>query len=527
MALWWEEWWKSEPDPTPSDVSGRSGLPRLALAVATFAGFAASTYAIPALEDFRPWVPEEPFPLIRLLTFEDLWQSDSPEMRAVPGEVAREPQGEEAREALSRSLGHALAANLGEEAGVPMPSGAPSEVRPSRTPRIASEELEGLVREIEDPSGRALDPFYEALRRTAEGQPGALTRIAHFGDSTIAADDITYTLRRRLQARFGDGGHGFVLLAKGTMPYRHRDVVAFGEGWRVFQVIHGALKNGRYGLGGVSFLSSGGAVTRVATVDSGPVGTAVSRFVLFYLAHPKGGRIEWRLDSGPPQILSTREPSPVDRTFVIEAPDGPHALSLRALGPGEVHAYGVVLERDGPGVVYDSLGMVGARASRLLNADSAHFAEQIRLRDPDLIILQFGGNEAGDRHMKMSWYERNLTEVVRHVRAGKPEAACLLMAPLDQGEVGPRGRIRTIPILHGIVEVQRRVAQAEGCAFFDTFQAMGGEGAMGRWYRANPRLGWGDFRHATPAGYEVIGNFFYKALLKGFQRYLEQRERSG
>lgn len=50
----------------------------------------------------------------------------------------------------------------------------------------------------------------------------------------------------------------------------------------------------------------------------------------FYLAHPRGGRIEWRLDSEPPQALSTREPSTVDRTFVIAAPDGPHALSLRA-----------------------------------------------------------------------------------------------------------------------------------------------------------------------------------------------------
>lgn len=525
MALWWEEWWKSEPEPAPGQGRGRSGLPRLALAFATFAGIAATTYAVPALESFRPWVPGEPVPLVRLVTFEEPEEGTPPPGPAGPGDTTPEPTGERAREALTRSLGPDLAANLGEEAGVPLPSpAAPAdEASATRSPkavRIAPEELEGLVRAIEDPSGRAMDAFYAALLRTAQERPGALTRISHFGDSTIAADDITHTLRRRLQTRFGDGGHGFALLAKGTMPYRHRDVVLSGDGWRVFQAIHGALRNGRYGFGGVSFLSSGGAVTRVATVEQGPVGTSVSRFILFYLAHPKGGLIEWRLDSDPKQVLSTREPTAADRTFVIEAPDGPHVLSLRVSGGGEVRAYGVVLERNGPGVVYDSIGMVGARAARLLNADPAHFADQVRLRDPDLIVLQFGGNEAGDRHMNLSWYERNLTEVVRHVRAGKPAASCLLMAPLDQGEVGPRGRVRTIPILHGIVEVQRRVAAAEGCAFFDTFQAMGGEGAMGRWFRASPRLGWGDFRHATPAGYEVIGNVFYKALLKGFQDYL-------
>ncbi len=523
--MWWEDWWRSEPEPATGDGRPRSGLPRLAVALATFAGLAATTYAIPALEPFRPWVPGEPIPLIRLATLAEPTDEFSP---VDPAQAVPELTGDLAREALTRSLGPQIAANLGEEAGVEQPS--PSSRLPQSSDaalsvgvEIAPEELEGLVREIEDPTGRAMETFYAALLRVAEGRPKALARISHFGDSTIAADDITSTLRRRLQARFGDGGHGFVLLAKGTMPYRHRDVTMTGDGWRVFQVIHGALRNRRYGLGGAAFLSSGGAWTRVATVDKGPVGTAVSRFILFYLAHPRGGSIEWRLDSERPRTLSTRESSPTDRAFPIEVEDGPHSLSLRAVGPGEVHAYGVVLEREGPGVVYDSLGMVGARAARLLNADPDHFAEQVRLRDPDLIILQFGGNEAGDRHMSLSWYERNLTDVVRHVRAGKPNASCLLMAPLDQGEVGPRGRVRTIPILHGIVEVQRRVAAAQGCAFFDTFQAMGGEGAMGRWYRSTPRLGWGDFRHASPAGYEVIGNLFYKALLKGFHDYLSRR----
>ena len=54
---------------------------------------------------------------------------------------------------------------------------------------------------------------------------------------------------------------------------------------------------------------------------------------------------------------------------------------------------------------------------------------------------------------------------------------------------------------------------------------MGGEGAMGRWFRQEPRLSGGDFRHATPAGYRVIGEMFYRALLMGFRRYEHDRER--
>ena len=47
---------------------------------------------------------------------------------------------------------------------------------------------------------------------------------------------------------------------------------------------------------------------------------------------------------------------------------------------------------------------------------------------------------------------------------------------------------------------------------------MGGEGAMRRWQKIG--LGGSDFRHATPRGYEAIGNMFYKALLQAFHAHL-------
>jgi lysophospholipase L1-like esterase len=74
-----------------------------------------------------------------------------------------------------------------------------------------------------------------------------------------------------------------------------------------------------------------------------------------------------------------------------------------------------------------------------------------------------------------------------------------------------------------IAEAQRRVAAKKGCAFFDAFSAMGGEGAMAEWLKARPRLATSDLRHATPAGYDLIGNLYYKALLKAFADYLTGR----
>jgi hypothetical protein len=112
------------------------------------------------------------------------------------------------------------------------------------------------------------------------------------------------------------------------------------------------------------------------------------------------------------------------------------------------------------------------------------------------------------------------------MRQGREDLGCLVFAPLDQAR-RHRGRIRTLPTIPLIVAAQRRAAFDSGCAFYDTWQAMGGQDAMRRWYKARPRLAMGDFRHATPAGYEIIGNMFYKALLAGFADYLSGSVDSG
>jgi lysophospholipase L1-like esterase len=142
-------------------------------------------------------------------------------------------------------------------------------------------------------------------------------------------------------------------------------------------------------------------------------------------------------------------------------------------------------------------------------------------RDLDLLVLGFGGNEADDplRPIELH-YEEEFVRVIRTMRAGRRDMSCLIFAPLDQAARDERGNVTTMRTIPTIVEAQRNAARREGCAFFDTFAAMGGEGSMGRWTRSRPRLALSDYRHATPAGYEVIGNMFYKALLKAFAENL-------
>ena len=474
-----------------------------------------ASYGVPLLHPLRPWLPGDAVPLSRLF---DRWQ----EVPGFAGAGGAYRSGDQDRDRLADQIGAHVAAHLGDQDDVD------TEPTPNASQRvaIAPREYGTLEVHIEDPGHRGLAPFFDALRASAREEPNAITRVGHWGDSSIALDGITSTLRRRFQRRFGDAGHGFVLIAKGHMPYRHLDIDhrASEEGWDLKEVVKNNDRASWYGYGGVQYRLGPGAWARWRTVEEGPVGKAVSRFELYYQANPRGGDVRMRVDDGEYRVLSTRADAPEDRIETIEVPDGPHELELGWFGHGQPRLYGLVMERDRPGVVYDSLGLVGARANRLLRFDEPHLARQLELRRPDLIVLGFGGNEAED-DVRLEAYTRTFSEVIRRMRAGRPEAGCLIVAPLDQANRSRRG-IETLPSVPIIVEAQRRAAKQRGCAFFDTFEAMGGEGAMRRWYQARPRLALGDLRHATPAGYQVVGNMIYAALLERFAGWLEdQRER--
>ncbi len=51
---------------------------------------------------------------------------------------------------------------------------------------------------------------------------------------------------------------------------------------------------------------------------------------------------------------------------------------------------------------------------------------------------------------------------------------------------------------------------------------MGGDGSIGRWYYANPRLAGADFSHPTSAGHEVIADLLVRSLMQAYADFRAQ-----
>jgi lysophospholipase L1-like esterase len=374
-------------------------------------------------------------------------------------------------------------------------------------------------------NSEALIAFYDALARTARKERGAITRVSHFGDSIIVSDLVSGTLRSKLQEQFGDAGHGFMLLADAWPAYRRDDAYRFAsQGWRVSRIVGPLAADGLYGLGGVSFQAPPGARLRFGTAKRGSYGKRVARFEFVYLEQPTGGRFEINLDGKPHAVVDTRGPNKKAGYYEVRVVDGEHELEVVTRGEGNVRAFGVVLERDGPGVVLDAIGVQGARIRFLDKQDDAHWAEQLGWRRANLLIYQFGANESADGFLyPMTDYYKTMKDVLEQSSRAVPQASCLVIGAMDKAsKVGAElVSARIIPFL---VTEQKRVAAEVGCAFFNTYEAMGGHGSMPTWVRRG--LGQADLTHPSHLGAQVLGNWLYGALMAGYDQHLSRRAKT-
>lgn len=433
------------------------------------------------------------------------------------------------------------------DAGAGAGAGGTAAIAPAAPPGDAAISAAAYL----DAPGGSLDPLFAGLaaaeRAHDDGGAGGADRFdpaarvlwLFFGDSHTAGDSMTSRLRVTLQHKFGDAGRG--LVAAGRPPARHyyqRDVRYGSRGtWKV--AIGGHKGDPEpYGLAGLRVYGhKKGTELWVETCGDCPAGTRVAQFEILYYAAPDHGVLRYRIDERPWQQLRTRttaiEP-PHPAREVIPVPDGPHRLTLQHGGGGTVDLFGVVLERMRPGAIVDSLGVVGRRLGSLRSWDWSVIGEQLASRDPRLVVLQYGTNEADDPDLDLEAMARYFDETIQRIRAATPSAAVLVLGPPDMAtrEAGkqcdrlkhdapviPECEWHTPHVLAEIIAVEHAAALRNHAAFFDTFAAMGGADRMHAWFLAEPRVAYRDHVHLTDVGYQWWADALSSAVLAGYARW--------
>lgn len=393
------------------------------------------------------------------------------------------------------------------EASAPVAALVPSEL-PAGDPATSP------IQPVEGPP-EVLDRIRDLFVR---GDGGERIRLSFFGDSHTSADWWTGHIRRVLQDRWGDLGHGFVMPAAIYRGYRGQDVnLCSTGGWRSDWTGRlGGRDDGLLGFAGMSVSSaSRNDFGWMQTTVENPHGRRVARFRVYALGQPGGGALRVGVDGADVRTVSTAAVRPTLQEMRISVPDGPHRLTVAPAGDGEVRLFGVSMERAGPGALVDAMGIRGRRARDWLSWDPALVSAGLASLGPDLVVLAYGTNEAFDTDYSMGEYRGDLEAVLARLQTMSPDAApCLLVGPPDLASRTPRGWAGW-PRAAEIARIQREVAREFGCAFWDWQAATGGPGSMVSWAHRRPPLAAPDGIHHTRAGYELVAEKFLSALEGG------------
>jgi lysophospholipase L1-like esterase len=328
-----------------------------------------------------------------------------------------------------------------------------------------------------------------------------------------------------------------------TRHYYQRDV-HYGKQGDWHAMVGGARGDSEpFGIDGMRVTGRGkGADLWVETCAECPAGKSVGQFEILYYAAPDHGILRYRVDDKPWQQLATKTtaiepPHPARQVIAVE--DGPHKLTLEHGGGGVLDLFGVVMERARPGVIVDSLGVVGRRLGSLRSWDWSIIGDQLATRDPRLVVLQYGTNEADDPDLVLEDLARYYDETILRIRAAAPTASILILGPPDMGvrEAGkacdrmkpakgsaaptviPECEWRTPAILPEIISVEHAAATRNHVAFFDTFAAMGGADRMNPWVVNEPKVAYKDRVHFTDLGYQRWADALSGALFGGYAEW--------
>jgi lysophospholipase L1-like esterase len=364
---------------------------------------------------------------------------------------------------------------------------------------------------VENPG--ALVPFYEQLYRTTHGQSKSAVHILHFGDSHTAADEWTGGLRDQFQANFGDGGSGFSLAGRPFKGYRRFDVSGGGSsGWHT-EGLARADGDGYYGLGGVS-ISTQSAGENVYIV------TECSLLEIFYLQQPGGGALAL-YDNGERvgDISTNGEAGP--GYFSYKPTPGGHSFELRTMQHAPVRLFGWAADRP-RGVTYEALGINGAEAAVMFKWDERTLASNLEHRNPALIVLAYGTNEAGSPNWDYDSYERMFSALLGKLRQFAPTASILVVGPPDRYYRYRRGPFIPLEKVGDIIDAQREACRENGAAFWDTRTRMGGKGSMRQWVTAG--LAQHDYVHFLGQGYRLLGNTLFKDVMRNYDDFVKARD---
>lgn len=373
------------------------------------------------------------------------------------------------------------------------------------------------IEDYSDSTLRGMTPFYRALDELA--QHPRMVRIAVFGDSFIEADIMTADLRNMLQRKYGGCGVGFVAITSTTNGFRPTVRHSF-SGWGSHSIMDSTyFDRKKQGISGHYFIPYQGAYVELSGQDkyASLLDTCNRASIFFY---NKGSvALSARINR---EEVQSRTFTPAGNLQKMEVDGRIGSVRWTVERADSTLFYGVAMDGT-QGVVVDNFSLRGSSGLTLQSIPAWMLKEFNEQRPYDLIILQYGLNVATARGKNYDGYRDGMKGSIAHLKEAFPQAGLLIVSVGDRDYKAEDGTLRTMLGIKNLVRYQQNMAADNSIAFWNMFEAMGGEGSMANLVHAKPSMANYDYTHINFRGGKHLAGLLYETLVYGKEQYDRRR----
>ena len=382
------------------------------------------------------------------------------------------------------------------------------------------------IEDYSDSTQRGMAPFYEALDRLSSSPSSSdsdaddkLVRIAVFGDSFIEADIMTADLREMFQKRFGGCGVGFVTITSMTSGYRPTVRHTFG-GWSSHSVMDTVyFDRKKQGISGHYFIPRSGAYVELRGQNkyASLLDTCQQASIFFY--NRDSVQLSARVNRGESRSYSLGASGHLQK---IQVNGRIGSIRWSVDRADSTLFYGLAMDGK-QGIILDNFSLRGSSGLSLRGIPKQMLRQFNEQRPYDLIILEYVLNVATERGRNYDNYQKGLLTAINHLKECFPQAGILLLSVGDRDYKTETGDLRTMPGVKNLIRYQQNIAAESGIAFWNMFEAMGGEGSMAKLVHAKPSMANYDYTHINFRGGKHLAGLLYETLIYGKEQYDRRR----
>lgn len=340
-------------------------------------------------------------------------------------------------------------------------------------------------------------------------------RIAVFGDSFIEGDIFTADLRCLLQDKFGGCGAGYVNITSNVAGFRPTVRHRF-SGWTTRHDVDSIHDNSKLGLNSSYYLSNApGAWVEIEGTSSYSSNTAKGeRSYIYFESMQNMTDLYYSINKD-----SVNKKEVYGKGLKMASVSG-DIKSIKWIVGDSVSAifYGVAIEGKN-GIVVDNLSLRGSSGYNILSIPEHRLNDFGKIREYDLIILQYGLNVATPNGKKYDKYYDAMEKAVEKIKRCFPESSILLLSIGDRKMKDDNGNFVTMPGVKNLVTYQEAIAANTGIAFWNMFDLFANLGGIEAFVTAKPAMANLDYTHINFRGGKKLAECFFESLVYGKENY--------